>query len=142
LIESHSTRSEAAGDELDGPTLAKMFRAEARAAAAIQKNPEKYAHHLVEEAGGLLDLKDLKLSRLPGVQFLPIRLTIIELPPPRLSLFGFPFFTFPGCISPNIGPVPPAAPLVASCLPPEIFCRPPRASQREFQRDYPATCGI
>src|SRR6202049_3834760 len=32
LMESHSTRSEAAGDELDGPTLAKMFRAEARAA--------------------------------------------------------------------------------------------------------------
>jgi len=33
LIESHSTRSEAAGEELDGPTLAKMFRAQARAAA-------------------------------------------------------------------------------------------------------------
>jgi len=64
LIESHSTRSEAAGDELDGPTLAKMFRAEARAAAAIDKNPEKYAHYLLEEAGGLIDLKDLKLSRL------------------------------------------------------------------------------
>ncbi len=64
LIESHSTRSEAAGDELDGPTLAKMFRAQARAAAAIDKNPEKYAHYLLEEAGGLIDLKDLKLSRL------------------------------------------------------------------------------
>jgi len=64
LIESHSTRSEAAGDELDGPTLAKMFRAEARAAAAINKNPEKYAHYLLEEAGGLIDIKDLKLSRL------------------------------------------------------------------------------
>ena len=64
LIESHSTRSEAAGDELDGATLAKMFRAQARAAAAIDKNPEKYAHYLLEEAGGLIDLKDLKLSRL------------------------------------------------------------------------------
>jgi NitT/TauT family transport system substrate-binding protein len=64
LIESHSTRSEAAGDELDGPTLAKMFRAEARAAAAIDRNPEKYAHYLLEEAGGLIDLTDLKLSRL------------------------------------------------------------------------------
>ena len=65
LMESHSTRSEAAGDELDGPTLAKMFRGEARrAAAAIDKNPEKYAHYLLEEAGGLIDLKDLKLSRL------------------------------------------------------------------------------
>src|SRR5216684_2630542 len=30
LIESHSTRAEAAGDDLDGPTLAKMFRAQAR----------------------------------------------------------------------------------------------------------------
>lgn len=64
LIESHSTRSEAAGDELDGPTLAKMFRAEARAAAAIDKYPEKYAHYLLEEAGGLIELNDLKLSRL------------------------------------------------------------------------------
>lgn len=64
LIESHSTRSEAAGDELDGPTLAKMFRAEARAAEAIQKNPEKYAHYIVEEAGGLIEAQDLKLSRL------------------------------------------------------------------------------
>jgi NitT/TauT family transport system substrate-binding protein len=64
LIESHSTRSEAAGDELDGPTLAKMFRAEARAAEAINKNPEKYAHYVLEEAGGAIQLKDLKLSRL------------------------------------------------------------------------------
>jgi NitT/TauT family transport system substrate-binding protein len=64
LIETHSTRSEAAGDELDGPTLAKMFRAEARAATAIENKPEKYAHYLLEEAGGLIDLKDLKLSRL------------------------------------------------------------------------------
>jgi NitT/TauT family transport system substrate-binding protein len=64
IMESHSTRSEAAGDEMDGPTLAKMFRAEARAAEAIQKNPEKYAHYIVEEAGGMIGLKDLKLSRI------------------------------------------------------------------------------
>ena len=64
LIESRSTRSEAAGVELDGPTLAKMFRAEARAAAAIDKNPEKYAHYLLEEAGGLISPSDLKLSRI------------------------------------------------------------------------------
>lgn len=64
LMESHSTRSEAAGDELDGPTLAKMFRAEARAAAAIDKTPDRYAHYLIEEAGALLETKDLKLSRL------------------------------------------------------------------------------
>jgi len=64
LIESHSTRSEASGDELDGPTLRKMFDAEAQAAAAIQKNPAKYAHYLLEEAGGELDAADLKLSRI------------------------------------------------------------------------------
>lgn len=64
LMESHSTRSEAAGDELDGPTLAKMFRAEAAAAVAIEKNPGRYAHYFVEEAGGLLEPGDLKLSRI------------------------------------------------------------------------------
>lgn len=64
LIETRSTRSEAAGDELDGSTLAKMFRAEARAAEAIDKNPAKYAHYLLEEAGGVIGLKDLKLSRI------------------------------------------------------------------------------
>lgn len=64
LIESHSARSEAAGDEVDGPTLAAMFRAEARAAGAIEKNPEAYLHYLVSEAGGLLQTKDLKVSRI------------------------------------------------------------------------------
>jgi NitT/TauT family transport system substrate-binding protein len=64
LMESHSTRSEAAGDELDGPTLKKMFEAEAEAARAIEKTPERYAHYLIEEAGGLLELKDLDLSRI------------------------------------------------------------------------------
>jgi NitT/TauT family transport system substrate-binding protein len=64
LIESRSTRSEAAGDELDGPTLAKMFRAEAHAAETINRHPAKYAHYLVEEAGGAIDLSDLKLWRI------------------------------------------------------------------------------
>src|SRR5262252_5588336 len=64
LMESHSTRSEAAGDELDGPTLAKMFRAEARAAEAIDKDPRKHSRYLIEEAGGLLDAKELKVSRI------------------------------------------------------------------------------
>jgi NitT/TauT family transport system substrate-binding protein len=64
IIESHSTRSEAAGDELDGPTLRKMFRAEAAAAEAIQNDPGRYAHYLIEEAGGLLGPGDLKLSRI------------------------------------------------------------------------------
>jgi len=64
VMESHSTRSEAAGDELDGPTLAKMFRAEAEAAAAIERDPGRHAHYLVEEVPGLLEPKDLKLARL------------------------------------------------------------------------------
>jgi len=64
LMESHSTRSEAAGEELDGETLAKMFRAQARAADAIQKDPGKYAHYLIEEAGGFLEEGELKLSRI------------------------------------------------------------------------------
>jgi NitT/TauT family transport system substrate-binding protein len=64
IIESHSTRSEAAGEEMDGPTLAKMFRAEARAAEAIDRNPGKHAKYLLEEAGGLLEPKDLKVSRI------------------------------------------------------------------------------
>jgi len=64
LMESHSTRSEAAGDELDGETLAKMFRAEAHAAEAIDAHPERYAHYLIEEAGGLLEPGDLNLARI------------------------------------------------------------------------------
>jgi NitT/TauT family transport system substrate-binding protein len=64
IMESHSTRSEAASDELDGPTLAKMFRAEARAAEAIDQHPERYVHYLVEEAGGQLEAKDVNLARL------------------------------------------------------------------------------
>jgi NitT/TauT family transport system substrate-binding protein len=64
IMESHSTRSEAAGDELDGPTLAKMFRAEAEAAKAIGRDPGRYARYLVEEAGGLLAPNELKLERI------------------------------------------------------------------------------
>src|ERR1044071_4272453 len=64
VMESHPPRSEAAGDELDGPTLRKMFDAEAEAAKAIDKDPAKHARYLVEEAGGLIELKDLKLSRI------------------------------------------------------------------------------
>src|SRR5579885_3522710 len=64
IMESHSTRSEAAGDELDGPTLAKMFRAEAAAADAIARDPGRYAHYLVAEAGGALEPRDVKLARI------------------------------------------------------------------------------
>src|SRR2546421_12439016 len=44
LIESHSTRAEAAGDDLDGETLAKMFRAQARAGQEIENEPKPYGH--------------------------------------------------------------------------------------------------
>ena len=64
LIESHSTRAEAAGDELDGPTLTKMFSAQARAVEALEKNPQKYAHYLARETGGLLEPEEIQTWRL------------------------------------------------------------------------------
>ena len=64
LIESHSTRSEAASDDVDGPTLAAMFRAQARAVELIEKDPTPFVHYLVAETGGLLDPKDVQTWRL------------------------------------------------------------------------------
>ena len=64
LIESHSTRSEAASDDVDGPTLAAMFRAQARAVELIEKDPTPFVHYLVAETGGLLDPKDFQTWRL------------------------------------------------------------------------------
>jgi len=64
IMESHSTRSEAAGDELDGPTLAAMFRAEAVSSEMINNNPSKYIHYLIKEAQGLIEEKDFQSWRL------------------------------------------------------------------------------
>jgi NitT/TauT family transport system substrate-binding protein len=64
LIESHSTRSEAASDELDGPTLAAMFRAQARAVQLLEKDPTPFAHYLAAETGGLLEPRELQTWRL------------------------------------------------------------------------------
>jgi NitT/TauT family transport system substrate-binding protein len=64
LIESHSTRSEAASDELDGKTLAAMFRAQARAVKEIERDPTPYAHYFIRETGGLLEPKDFQNWRL------------------------------------------------------------------------------
>ena len=64
IMESHSTRSEAASDDLDGPTLAAMFRAEARASERINENPAQYAHYVVREARGLLEPHELQSWRL------------------------------------------------------------------------------
>ena len=64
LIESHSTRSEAASDELDGPTLAAMFRAQARAVKLLEKDPTPFIHYLTAETGGLLEPHELQTWRL------------------------------------------------------------------------------
>ena len=64
LIESHSTRSEAAGDDLDGKTLAKMFRAQARAVELIDKDPSPFVHYFIRETGGLLEPPELHAWRL------------------------------------------------------------------------------
>ena len=64
LIESHSSRSEAAGDDLDGKTLAAMFRAQARAVKALEKDPTPYVHYFVRETGGLLEPHELQTWRL------------------------------------------------------------------------------
>ena len=64
LMESHSTRSEAASDELDGATLAAMFRAEAVAAKMINANPDNYAHYFLAEVQGLLETDEFQGWRL------------------------------------------------------------------------------
>lgn len=64
LIESHSTRAEAAGDELDTETLKKMFRAQARGVEALEKDPTPFVKYLVAETGGLLEPHELQAWRL------------------------------------------------------------------------------
>lgn len=64
LIESHSTRSEAAGDDLDGKTLAAMFRAQARAVKELEKDPTPYIHYFIAETGGLLQPEEFQTWRL------------------------------------------------------------------------------
>jgi NitT/TauT family transport system substrate-binding protein len=64
LVESHSTRAEAAGDDLDGPTLRKMFRAQARACELLAKDAKLYVHYLIAETGGLLEPHELQTWRL------------------------------------------------------------------------------
>ena len=64
IMESHSTRSEAAGDELDGPTLAAMFRAQVVAAEMINAHPEKYEPYFLAEAKGLLQPGEVQTWRL------------------------------------------------------------------------------
>lgn len=64
LTESHSTRSEAAGDDLDTDTLKRMFRAQARAVKQIEKDPTPYIQYFVAETGGLLEPHEFQAWRL------------------------------------------------------------------------------
>ena len=64
LIESHSTRAEAASDELDGETLRKMFRAQARGAEALEKDPTPFIKYFVAETGGRIEERDFQTWRL------------------------------------------------------------------------------
>ena len=64
IMESHSTRSEAAGNQLDGPTLAAMFRAEAVAAGMINSDTKRYTHYFIDEVQGLLEPDDFQHWRL------------------------------------------------------------------------------
>ena len=64
LIESHSTRSEAASDDLDTATLKAMFRAQARAVKLLEKNPTPYVHYFIAETGGMLEPHEFQTWRL------------------------------------------------------------------------------
>ena len=64
IMESNSTRAEAARDDLDGPTLAAMFRAQERAAEMINNDPRRFEHYFVTESGGLLEPGELQVARL------------------------------------------------------------------------------
>jgi NitT/TauT family transport system substrate-binding protein len=64
LVESHSTRSEAAGDDVDAETLKKMFRAQARACEVLERDPRPYVKYLVAETGGLLKEDEFQTWRL------------------------------------------------------------------------------
>ncbi|HWP24759.1 MAG TPA: hypothetical protein VNL39_00250 [Xanthobacteraceae bacterium] len=64
LVESHSTRSEAASDDLDAATLKKLFRAQERAVKKIEKDPTPYVHYFVRETGGLLQPHEFQTWRL------------------------------------------------------------------------------
>ncbi len=64
LIETHSSRSEGAAEDLDGPTLAAMFRAQARAADTLNADPTPFLHYLVAESQGRIEKKDIQSWRL------------------------------------------------------------------------------
>ena len=64
ITEAHSTRIEAAGDEMDGATLAAIFRAEAKSAKLINADPGRYTHYMASEARGMIEPHELQAWRL------------------------------------------------------------------------------
>jgi hypothetical protein len=48
----------------DGPTLAAMFRAQARAVKVLEKDPTPYIHYSIAETGGLLQSHEFQTWRL------------------------------------------------------------------------------
>jgi NitT/TauT family transport system substrate-binding protein len=64
LIESHSTRSEAASDDVDGETLKRMFRAQARAVEDLERDAQPYVKYLIQETGGRIEEKEFQTWRL------------------------------------------------------------------------------
>jgi NitT/TauT family transport system substrate-binding protein len=64
LVESHSTRAEAAGDDVDADTLKRMFRAQSRACEVLARDPRPYVKYLVAETGGLLAEDEFQTWRL------------------------------------------------------------------------------
>ena len=94
IMESHSTRSEAASDDLDGSTLAAMFRAEAKAAELINQEPARFAHYFVEEAKGLLEAHELQTWRL--LYAAPVPYTRERFEDTYRWMLGYPGLVTPG----------------------------------------------
>ena len=94
IMESHSTRSEAAGEQLDGPTLAAMFRAEAVAAGMINADTKSYTHYFVDEIRGLLEPDDFQHWRLLYAP--PVRYTRERFEDTYNWMLGYPGIVEPG----------------------------------------------
>ncbi len=64
LIESHSTRSEAASDEVDGRRSPRCSGRRRGRWRMIERDPTPYVQYLIAETGGRLDAKDFQTWRL------------------------------------------------------------------------------
>src|SRR5258706_11220146 len=64
LISSHPTRAEAPGCQPHRENLRRMFRAQARAVDALEKDPTPFIKYFVAETGGLIEERDFQSWRL------------------------------------------------------------------------------